>query len=361
MASGGTSLTIDQLRLIRKYTSNLTIIYDGDSAGVKAALRGLDMALEEGLYVRLVLIPDNEDPDSYVNKIGTTAFRAFIEANKKDFIIFQLDVMLDQAGTDAAKRSVVVNQVAETLSKINKAEDFTRQQDYIRQCSSILKIDEAGFTNLVNKYKRDKIEKDERSSKSFDRNEDQQSVGTNPVEDDTALLLSHDELQEKNLVRVLLDFGLKQWDENITIADYIFEELESFQIDNKELDKLATIYRALYDEGMQPTSKTLLYHPDEEIRKMVVSLNVQQYELSPNWDIKLEGLNINNRDTSRQDVIMSLNYFKLRKIKRMFDENQQDIEKATTFEEQISLIKVHAQLKEEEQKITRQLGTVIFK
>lgn len=361
VASGGTSLTIDQLRLIRKYTSNLTIIYDGDSAGVKAALRGLDMALEEGLYVRLVLIPDNEDPDSYVNKIGTTAFRAFIEANKKDFIIFQLDVMLQQAGTDAAKRSGVVNQVAETLSKINKAEDFTRQQDYIRQCSSILKIDEAGFTNLVNKYKRDKIEKDERSSKSFDRNEDQQSVGNDPVEVETALLLSHDELQEKNLVRVLLDFGLKQWDENQTIADYIFEELESFQIDNKELDKLATIYRALYDEGMQPTSKTLLYHPDEEIRKMVVSLNVQQYELSPNWDIKLEGLNINNRDTSRQDVIMSLNYFKLRKIKRMFDENQQDIEKATTFEEQISLIKVHAQLKEEEQKITRQLGTVIFK
>ncbi len=360
VASGGTSLTLDQLRLIRKYTSNLTIIYDGDSAGVKAALRGLDMALEEGLYVRLVLIPDKEDPDSYVHKIGTAAFRAFVEENKKDFIIFQLDVMLEQAGADAAKRSGVVNQIAETLSKINKAEDFTRQQDYIRQCSSILKIDEAGFTNLVNKYKREKIEKDERV-RPGEANEAQSSGEERPIVDDTILLLSQDELQEKNLVRVLLDFGLKQWDEERTIADYILDELDSFHIDNASLELLVNTYKELYADGQQPTSKTLLYHTNEEIRKMVVALNVQQYELSPNWDVKMEGLNINNRDTSRQDVIMSLNYFKLRKIKRMFDENQQDIEKAATFQEQMDLIKVHAQLKEEEQKITKQLGTVIFK
>jgi DNA primase len=162
VASGGTSLTVDQLRLIKKYTNNLTIIYDGDSAGVKAALRGLDMALEESLNVRLVLIPDNEDPDSYVNKVGAKAFNEFVAASKKDFIIFQLEVMLQEAGHDVNKKSTVVNQVAETLSKINKAEDFTKQQDYIRQCAALLKIDETGLTNLVNKYKRDKIVKDEK-------------------------------------------------------------------------------------------------------------------------------------------------------------------------------------------------------
>jgi DNA primase len=88
---------------------------------------------------------------------------------------------------------------------------------------------------------------------------------------------------------------------------------------------------------------------------------VQQYELSPNWDVKMEGLNINNRDTSRQDVTMSLNYFKLRKIKKMFEENQRDLENATSFEQQMDLIKVHKILKDEELKITRQLGTVILK
>ena len=88
VASGGTSLTTDQLRLIKKYTNNVTIIYDGDAAGVKAALRGLDMALEEGLNVKLVLIPDNEDPDSYVNKVGPSVFREFVQKNKRDFILF---------------------------------------------------------------------------------------------------------------------------------------------------------------------------------------------------------------------------------------------------------------------------------
>ena len=151
VASGGTSLTQDQLRLVKKYTNNLTIIYDGDSAGIKAALRGLDMALEEGLSVKLVLIPDKEDPDSYVNKVGAAAFREFVLANKKDFILFQLEVSLKDAGADSNKKAQVVNQLAETIAKINKAEDFTKQQDYIRQCSEILRIDEAGLNHwLIN-------------------------------------------------------------------------------------------------------------------------------------------------------------------------------------------------------------------
>ncbi len=162
VASGGTSLTPDQLRLIKKYTNNLTIVYDGDSAGVKAALRGLDLALEEGLNVKLVLIPDNEDPDSYVNKVGAGKFKEFVQKHKKDFILFQLEVALKDAGNDSTKKSEVVNRIAETISRINKAEDFTKQQDYIKQCSEILKIDEAGMHSLVNKFIRDRIATQER-------------------------------------------------------------------------------------------------------------------------------------------------------------------------------------------------------
>ena len=99
VASGGTSLTIDQLRLIKKYTNNLTIIYDGDAAGVKGRFTGLDLALEEGLNVKLVLIPDKEDPDSYVRAVGTDAFNRFIQNEKKDFILFQLQVALAEAET----------------------------------------------------------------------------------------------------------------------------------------------------------------------------------------------------------------------------------------------------------------------
>ncbi len=359
VASGGTSLTIDQLRLIRKYTNNLTIIYDGDSAGVKAALRGLDMALEEGLNVRLVLIPDNEDPDSYVNKVGVTEFRRFVETNKKDFVLFQMEVMLKDAGNDTSKKAAVVNQVAETLSKINKAEDFTKQQDYIRQCSAFLKIDEGGLNNLVNKYKRDKIEKEEKkhnyesSSFKVEKNEN--------ATDDIIDLIYNDDLQEKNVLRVLLEYGLLPWDEEKTMADYIFAELDFFHFDNPELEHTLEVYREQYQNGLQPTGKSLLYHEDPSIRQIVTNIDIQPYELSPNWDKVLEGLNITNRDVSRQDVVMSTNYFKLRKIKKMFEENQRDMERATQYDEQLSLIRIHQQLKEEEQKITNLLGTVILK
>src|SRR6478735_2007387 len=177
VASGGTSLTIDQLRLIRKYTNNLTIIYDGDSAGIKAALRGLDMALEESLNVQMVLIPDKEDPDSYVNKVGVEKFQEFIRTNKKDFILFQLEVLLKDAGDDTSKKAGLVNQVAETIARINKVEDFTKQQDYIRKCSELLHIEEGGLTNLVNKYLRDKINRQENASQKK-----AESVAESPVE-----------------------------------------------------------------------------------------------------------------------------------------------------------------------------------
>ena len=161
VASGGTSLTPDQLRLVKKYTNNLTIIYDGDSAGVKAAMRGMDLALEEGLNVRLVLIPDKEDPDSYVNKIGASAFKEFVQHNKKDFVIIQLGISLQEAGNDSVKKSAIVNRIAETVSKITKAEHFTRRQDYVKQVSEMLKIEEAGFNDLVNKFIREKVQKEE--------------------------------------------------------------------------------------------------------------------------------------------------------------------------------------------------------
>ncbi|MDB5193268.1 MAG: primase [Segetibacter sp.] len=361
VASGGTSLTIDQLRLVKKNTDNLTIIYDGDSAGVKAALRGLDMALEEGLNVRLVLIPENEDPDSYVNKVGVSAFQQFIKENKKDFIIFHLEVMLKEAGTDTCKKAQVVNLVAETLSKFNKPEDFTKLQDYIRQCSELLKIDEGGLTNLVNKLKRDKVAKEE---KNFDSRPVETQVwpeeGSSVPEDFTNLFYN-DELQEKNVIRVLLEYGLQQWDEEKTMAEYIFEQLDEYHVEHPDLEKLLEVYKKQYEDGLQPTSKSLLYYEDEKIRNTVINMDVQPYELSPNWDKIMEGMNINNKDISRQDVIMSLNYFKLRKIKKMFDDNQRDIEKAATFEEQMQLIMIHKSLKEEEQLITKELGTVIVK
>jgi len=361
VASGGTSLTIDQLRLVKKYTNNLTIIYDGDSAGVKAALRGLDMALEESLNVRLVLIPDNEDPDSYVNKVGAAAFKQFVADNKKDFILFQLEVMMKDAGNDVTKKNDVVNQVAETLSKITRAEDFTKQQEYIRQCSSILRIDETGLTTLVNKYKRDRVAKDEKRYPANDiiAPPGEEGAETGYAEND--FLLNQDEPQERSVLRVLLEYGLNKWDAESTMAQYIFSELEQFEFNNPGIELLFNEYKKQYDEGLEPSAKTMTYHPDKKIRDLVVAITMFPYELSQRWDEKLENMNILNRDTSHADVKLSVNFFKLKKIKRMFQQNQQNMERSKNLQEQMQLIEIHKHLKGMEVELTKQLGSVIVK
>ena len=366
VASGGTSLTPDQLRLVKKYTNNLTIIYDGDSAGIKAALRGLDLALEESLNVKLVLIPDNEDPDSYVNKVGSEAFTQFVSANKKDFILFQLGVMLQDAGTDSNKKSAVVNQVAETISKINKAEDFTKQQDYIKQCSEILKIEETGLHALVNKFVREKVNKEEARVSRESINQANSEGGENlEIDNDVVSLLYKDEPHERAMVRSLLEFGLKEWDKELRVADHVFSEISENQleelIDNKNLITLIKTYKAWYDEGLEPTAKNFTYHEDNIIRQLAMQVMDYDYEISPNWKDVFEGKIDTREDLYKEEVFSTVNYLKLRKIKRLMEENQRDLEKTKDLDEQIVLLQIHQHLKQMEIELTKNIGTVIFK
>ncbi len=360
VASGGTSLTPDQLRLVKKYTNNLTIIYDGDSAGVKAAVRGMDLALEEGLNVKLVLLPDNEDPDSYVNKTGPAAFTDFIRNNKKDFVIFQLGLSLAEAGNDSAKKTLIVNRIAETISKITKAEHFTKRQDYVKQVAEMLKIEEAGLNDLVNKFIREKVQKEEGRRESIETKEITDQDETDDLVDS---LFQKDEMQERALVRSLLEFGLNEWDEHGTVAEYIFKELDNdleTMIENPKLISIINIYRRLYEESKNPTEKDFLYSADDDMNRLVINLMDSQTEISPNWTRLFEGKIFTREDLYREEVSSTLTWVKLRKIKKLLEENQRQMEKATE-EEQILYLKMHLALKLSEQEITKQTGTVIFK
>ncbi len=361
VASGGTSLTIDQLRLIKKYTQNLTIIYDGDAAGVKAALRGLDMALEEGLNVQLVLIPDKEDPDSYVNKVGPDAFREFVGSAKKDFVLFQLEVQLKEVGGDLNKKNSLVNQIAETLSKINKPEDFTKLQEYVRKCASLLRIDETGLTQLVNKFKRDKMVKEEKKMSydeaailmpSFPQGQEQQV--------DTDLFTDKDLAHEKNLVKLIIDYGNELTKENKLVAQWIFDEIETFPLENEDMVYLVEAYKKWFYAGKLPNGKTLQYHEDERVQKWVVSLFEPDHELSQRWNEKLGKPEREVVKDIINEIEIGLMYFKLRKVKKMISQNQMDLETAAE-KEQIQLLQIHKHLKEVERELTKGIGTVILK
>lgn len=365
VASGGTSLTVDQLRLIRKYTHNLTIIYDGDAAGVKAAMRGLDLALEEGLNVNLVLIPDNDDPDSYVKKIGAAAFQEYIVKNRKDVILFQLEVALKDAGNDSSKKSAVVNQIAESIARVNKTEDFTRQQDYIKRSAQLMKIDEEGLTALVNKHIRERIQTEEKKQQ-YQPGPAEEYIPEEQGFEDLNELLSPDEKQEHAMVRALMEFGTRPWDESITVADYVFTEIEENglleMIDNKQLVRMIDVYKDLYQKGEDPNPKSFLYHPDQQLNQIAVSLmDNSAFEISHHWKTSFDRHTPSRDEVYREEVLSCMNYLKLRKIKRLISENQRDMERATNAEEQLSLIEVHQHLKELEIQLARNIGTVIIK
>ena len=384
VASGGTSLTIDQLRLIKKYTNNLTIIYDGDAAGVKAALRGLDMALEEGLNVKLVLIPDKEDPDSYVHKVGAANFREFIDKNKKDFILFQLEVQLKDTGGDASRKAAVVNQVAETISKINKLEDFTRQQDYIKKCAEIIKIEESGLVALVNKFIREKVAKDENKqgadpSLQYEDNSTRGAAGD--YSDESFNLIFKDELQEKALIKVLLEHGLKEWDAQQKIADYILNEsIVEEMIENGSVAKVLQLYRQMLAEHREPTDKDFIFSQENDVSTLVVSILNTPYELSDHWLAekqvfsvleqgfrKYMGIEYKHKPLDREekgfkdDVMSTLQYLKLKKIKRLLEQNLSDLEANNTYQKFLELLPPHMHIKDMEIELTKMTGIVVKK
>ncbi len=389
VASGGTSLTQDQLRLIKKFTNHLTIIYDGDSAGIKAALRGLEMALEESMDVKMVLIPDKEDPDSFVRKRGAQAFREFIATNKKDFILFQLDIALKEAGNDTAKRSAAVNQVAETISKINKAEDFSKQQDYIRRAAERLKIDENGFNALVNKFIRDRVGKAEAKQAAV-----QQAIPAveAPVDlsEETFSLLHQDALQEQAIVRVLLEHGLKPYSKEVTVAEHIFqEEIDDDLFEDRTLLTIMHTYKDKYYKGERPTVKYFVHSEDNEIAQAVITATNFPYERSKKWDAIVNSQGVNKKlwnktyenilneilvkgeinpeiySTAQDDdyknwVKDGLTYLKLKKIKKLILLNQEDMKLNHPEHEILTLLQTHNYLKNVQMELGKQKGIAIY-
>lgn len=365
VASSGTSLTHDQLRLIKKFTSHLTILYDGDAAGVAAAMRGLDLALEEGLYVHVVMLPPSEDPDSFVQKNGAKFFEDYIAENKKDFILFQLEMALQEAGDDSNKKALAVKSIASTISKISKAEDFTRQQDYIQKAAERLKIDEGGLHVLVNQFTRESMQRQQKHFSTGKKPSQEWPENTPAPTDAEAELLNlvQKEIQhEKSLVRCLIEFGIKPWSKDKTVADYLLFELPilNFVTDNM-LTRIVANYKVFYENGLKPGAKSFLYNEDLAMSNAVINLIAFPYEVSSGWQEKYEMKVPEREDNYLQDVESTIRYIELKKLRKLIIENEDELQNCTSSKEQTLLLQTHVHLKGLEQQLTSQVGTVIMK
>ncbi len=279
VASSGTSLTPGQIRLIHRFTDNVTIIYDGDPAGIKASIRGIDMLLEEGLNIRVLLLPDGDDPDSFARKTNAVDFIEFVNKNSVDFLRFKTRLLIDDAGNDPVKRAALISDIVRSISIIPNQ---VIRGEYIKECSILLKTDEAMLYHEINKLKASAREK----SATPQTNVQSQTV---TPETSTAINKVLFDSEEKNLLQLLIKFGhlLKFYiDDNkekrISVAEYVFTELDmdDLSFHNPLHQRMMNEYKAHCMTQTNSAEKFFTFHPDPEISQLAIELLSEKYTLS---------------------------------------------------------------------------------
>ena len=289
VASGGTALTINQIRLIHRFTENIVLLYDGDKAGIKAALRGIDMMLEEGINVRVILLPEGEDPDSFAKSHNASDLKAFLESNQHDFIRFKTQLLMEDARNDPTKRSEMILQIVRSIAVIP---EVIKRQVYIKDTAILLSLPEDVLTRKVAELRKQaaderqkrKITSGQANTLSPDPTPDPQP--TNPTPEPVAQPLSHKERNILNLIQVLIRYGervlYQTEDQMITVGEYIITEINNDSIDiPNPLHKLVIDeYVANYQTPQFVASVFFQHHPNAAISQLAVDMIADKYQIS---------------------------------------------------------------------------------
>ena len=366
VASSGTSLTTEQIKLIKRYTRNVTILYDGDPAGIKAAFRGIDMILEEGMNVKIVLFPDGEDPDSFARKNEPDELNEFITKQAQDFIKFKTGLLLKEAANDPIKKAELIKEIIQSISLIP---DGIARTIYITECSNILNIQEKTLLNELNKVRRQNINKRTKSDS------EEQTFETTDFSDDLQTLQPENDItaQEKEIIRLLLNFGQKEIvfeykDENkrdvqnpVVVAVYIASSLldEEYKFSNPLYQLIFDEYVSGIEKGALPVDTFFINHENATISRLAIELFNFENQLSPNWLDKHKIEVPTELEVLKQSVESSVFSLLLKKVDQMITENQKELGKCP--EEEISTILTkHKKLLETRSELAKMLGNIII-
>ena len=269
VASGGTALTINQIRLIHRFTENIILLYDGDKAGIKAALRGIDMMLEEGINVRVILLPEGEDPDSFAKSHNASDLKAFLDNNQHDFIRFKTQLLMEDAQNDPSKRSEMILQIVRSIAVIP---DIIKRQVYIKDTATLLSLPEDVLTRKVAEIRKQKSEPNT------------PLPSTTP--EDPEQTLTHKDRNILNLIQVLIRYGEKVLyqteEQTITVGEYIITEMhnDSIDIPNPLHRQVIDEYVANYQSPQFVASVFFQHHPNNAISQLAVDMIADKYQIS---------------------------------------------------------------------------------
>ncbi len=367
VASSGTSLTMEQIRLVKRYTKNITMLYDGDAAGIHAALRGTDMILSEGMNVRVVVLPPEHDPDTFGKDFSVEYVSNYLKENAKDFIRFKTELLLKDAENDPIKRGQVIRDIVETISVIP---DSIFRITYVKECSRLLDMPEQTLTNELNKILRAKLKK----NLGIEDNVVPEPDTTTPKQEETVeYQLPAGYYQERELVRLLLMFGKEmivderlddqgeKVYEQFSVAQLIIDDLkmDGFVFTNVVNKKIFDIFDKALDEGYIPDDQVFTSNEDETIAQLAADLLFSPYKLDQ-WDkysifVKQEENNLRNT------VLSSLYRYKDLIIEERRKAVEEELKNTTDVADQIILLKQKKDLDDIRKQINKELGIVIAK
>jgi DNA primase len=358
-ASSGTALTIDQIKLIKRYTNNIILLYDSDAAGVKAALRGLELIIEEGLNLKLVLLPEGEDPDSYIHKNGAAGFNDFVKDNAKDFIRFKIQNSIEQAKNDPYQKAAITKDIIGILTKI--PDGFVRGA-YIKEFSSMMQLSEELVNSEVNKLMRTEMKKksdmpDDDAHLLYQQAEPNFS---NEPQQPNFFKTNQAEEQEKNIIRILLEWGSKTMTNGQLVAQVLFDEIDLGLIDNINCAKMFNAFLQQFETEKTFDSSLLINSPEEDISTLSAELLKDEYTLSENWEKKHQ-IFIKPREMNFEaDVKSSIHKFKTKKLQKLQLDNMKKLKEAPSEEEQVQIQFVHIQLSTMIAELANASGTVVI-
>ena len=354
VASSGTALTEDQIKLMRRFTENVTVLYDGDAAGIKAALRGIDLVLKGGLNVRIVLLPDGEDPDSLSRKMGTTDLKKYLRDHTQDFISFKIGVYSREASKDPVKKAEAIREIVSTIGVIP---DAIKRAVYIQETSHLLRIQEEILVTELNKIligDRQKRADEQKREEIRKPAPDIESLPARPT-------FNPEELQEREMVRLLLNYADSELEEDVDLLSYFISEFEDIEFLNESYAYLYATFLKFRNEGKLIDSAYFLQEGPEKIKAIVADLTLRKYYASPHWGPKYHIHFSDEKDILQEHAHQNVLRKKYRYIQRLIEENKQklkDAEQRISEKEIDELLDMQMKLKNADVEIAKELGIV---
>lgn len=365
VASSGTSLTEEQVRLIKRYAPTVCILYDGDAAGMKASLRGIDLVLKEGLNVKVVTFPEGEDPDSFAKSHGSSEVEAHLKGSAQDFLVFKSGLLMNEVGDDPVKKAGAIHDIVESIALVP---DQVLRSLYIQQCGRMLQVSEQALISEMNKVLRRQYRKQVGGEQAAVEEAlapeiappqpEVENLGTTP--------------QERDLLRMLLDYGHQRimvpfvqddgssMEEETSVAELMFEllALDDILFDDPVFKTMYLDYRHRSNLGEAVSGAHYVAHSDERWKQTAIDLLTDKHLLSPNWKARHK-IHVKRESEQLKDALEeSVDILKERRVDRMIKERQEHLKTADEFGVMAVLTEI-VRLTEAKKKLAKKTGRVV--